>query len=225
MRILIIIGLIVAFLAIPAFLVGDRFDELLDAERVTALLRQHGALAALAGIVAISADLFVPMPAHAIMTSFGIVHGWLLGGLLASAGTFLAGMIAYWLCRLLGPKVAVAIAGQRDMDRLHIFFEKFGMLAIICSRWIPLVPEVISSLAGLSRMTQTRFVTGNMIGSLSVGFFYAYVGHHYGAREPGFAISISIILPLILLPIFLFIVTRSSRPSTEVTADTNAHGG
>ena len=175
-----------------------------------AFLRSQRIWAALIGIGAISADLVVPVPAQAIMAALGLIYGALLGGLLATAGTFLAGFIAYWLCRLLGRRAALFIAGQRDMDRIHAFFDRYGLWAIACSRWLPLVPEVLSSLAGVTKMSQARFLLGSLIGSVSVGFAYAT----WGAMElapPAVALGLSVLIPFTLLPLFYLIVRWSGK--------------
>lgn len=213
MRILGLMLAIVALFAIPFLIFGERIEEYLVPARIIDILRAHGVLAAIAGIAAISADLVIPTPAQAIMTAFGLVHGWLIGGLLATTGTFLAGTIAYWLSRLFGRRAAAYIAGERDMARLHRFFERFGFLAIICSRWIPIVPEVVSCLAGITGMPHARFILGNLIGSTTVGFFYAAFGHYYG-DTPEFALTVALVVPVLLLPIFFFVVARSERSAT-----------
>lgn len=210
MRIILIVIFIVTIFAIPVVIFGDRIEDYLNFERIIFLLKEHGSLAAVAGIAAISADLFIPTPAHAIMTGFGLVHGWFVGGVLASAGTFLAGTIAYWLSRVMGQRAARFIAGEEDMEKLHALFERYGFGAIIISRWIPIVPEVLSCLAGMTRMPHARFALGNLIGSLSVGFFYAGLGDAYGGT-PQFALTLSVVLPFLLLPLFLLIAARSRR--------------
>ncbi len=204
MRILLLLAALVALLALPVLIFGDRFatDTLLD------FIRSDSPWTALLGILAICADLVIPMPAHAIMTSFGMTRGWFAGGLLGATGTFSAGVLAYWLCRMLGQRAVIYIAGQASAARLHAFFERYGLWAIAVSRWIPLVPEVVSCLAGATHMSHGRFLTGNLIGSLTVGFAYATLGA-MSSVPAAVLFSLSVIVPLCCLALFSIFVVRS----------------
>lgn len=205
MRILILLVGLIGLSAIPFLVFGDQFDTgaILD------FIRSDSPWAALLGITAMAVDLVIPFPAHAIMTNFGLTQGWFIGGLLGSVGTFSAGLLAYWLCRLVGQRAVVFIAGDGDAVRLTSFFERYGLWSIAASRWIPLVPEVVSSLAGATRMSQSRFLAGNLIGSLSVGFAYGTLGSM--SSVPSYLLfAISLAVPIIMLAIFSLFLVRLS---------------
>lgn len=204
MRVLIAVAGLIGLSAIPLLILGDRFDS----DEVLMFFQSNSPWAALSGVLAISLDLVIPFPAQAIMTNFGMTQGWFVGGLLGSVGTFSAGLLAYWLCRLLGQRALTLIAGDKDTARLTAFFERYGLWSIAVSRWIPAVPEVVSSLAGATRMQQSRFLAGNLIGSLSVGFAYGALGSL--SNVPAYLLlGISVILPIIMLVIFSLFIKRS----------------
>jgi uncharacterized membrane protein YdjX (TVP38/TMEM64 family) len=204
MRLLLLLGGLVGLSAIPFMVFGERFE----AGDFLAFIQSDSPWAAVLGVAAMAADLVIPFPAQAIMTNFGMSWGWFMGGLLGSAGTFTAGFLAYWLCRLLGQRAVNFIAGEEDAARLKSFFERHGFWSIAVSRWIPLVPEVISSLAGAARMAQWRFMAGNLLGSLSVGFAYSTLGSM--DNVPGYVLfAISIAVPVLMLGLFTLVLARS----------------
>ena len=209
-RLLLLVLLILCVLAVPIIVFGERFEMMFDGERAVAFVRAQGAWGGLVGIGMIIADLFIPLPAPAIMAALGLIYGTLLGGSLASLGSFAAASFGYLLCRIIGPSAARWIAGPEQIERLSDFFTRYGVWAIALSRWMPAVPEVLACLAGLSRMPPLRFATGNLIGSLAVGYAYAYVGAS-GAENPHAALAIAFLLPYLGVPLFFIFFARERQ--------------
>ena len=210
MRLVMLIVVILTVLAVPMLIFGERFEMMFDGERALAFVRAQGPWGGVVGIGMIMADLFVPLPAPAIMAALGLVYGPVLGGLLASVGSFAAALLGYVLCRMIGPRAASWIAGPEQIERLIGFFGRHGMWAIALSRWMPAVPEVLACLAGLTRMPWPRFALGNLIGSVAVGFAYAYVGAS-GEDDPGGALAIAFLLPYLALPLFFIYLARERK--------------
>ena len=209
-RLVLLVLLILCVLAVPIIVFGERFEMMFDGERALAFVRAQGAWGGLVGIGMIIADLFIPLPAPAIMAALGLIYGTLLGGALASLGSFAAASLGYLLCRLIGPSAARWIAGPEQIERLSGFFTRYGVWAIALSRWMPAVPEVLACLAGMSRMPPLRFATGNLIGSVAVGYAYAYVGAS-GAENPHAALAVAFLLPYLGLPLFFIFVARERQ--------------
>ena len=131
------------------------------------------------------------------MSALGFIYGPLLGGLLASLGSFLSGLLAYLLCRGLGLKAAIFLLGAKDLERGQTLFQNNGGWIVAISRWLPIFPEVIACLAGLNRMPFLKYVVALICGAIPLGFVFAYVGHT-GETAPYLAIAISAILPFFL---------------------------
>ena len=74
------------------------------------------------------------------------------------------------------------------------------------SRWLPLAPEVVACMAGLTRMPARGFHLALACGSIPLGFVFAAVGHA-GVSRPLLAIALTALLPpalwLVVRPIFL----------------------
>jgi uncharacterized membrane protein YdjX (TVP38/TMEM64 family) len=215
LRIVLLVLTVLAVLAVPAILFGDRFEDQLDGAKALEFVRAQGAWSAAVGVGLICADLIVPLPSPAIMAAMGLIYGPVLGGAIASFGSFLAGLLGYTLCRAIGPRAASWIAGPKQIERLSEFFESNGMWAIAVSRFIPAVPEILSCLAGLTRMPLGRFATGNLIGSVLVGFLNAYFGAR-GETDPASTVAVVAVAPYVALPIFLYVLARGRKAKTDV---------
>ena len=139
----------------------------------------------------------VASPATAVMAALGILYGPLIGGAIAAGGAFLSGALAYGLCRLYGRPVAKRILKPADLDRGERLFASVGGWLVVLSRWLPILPEVIACMAGLVRMPAGSFFSALACGTLPLGFLFATVGHA-GAEEPGLAVGLSAIWPLVL---------------------------
>ena len=69
-----------------------------------------------------------------------------------------------------------------DLDRMHSFFEKYGSIAVLLGRLLPVVRTFIAFPAGIARMPQLRFHIYTFVGSWPWCFALAYVGKQLGDR-------------------------------------------
>lgn len=215
LRLVLLVLIVLTLLAAPALLFGDLLEGQLEGANALEFVRAQGPWSAIAGVGLIVADLFVPLPSPAVMAAMGLIYGSVLGGGIASLGSFLAALVGYALCRAIGPRAASWIAGPEQIERLSGFFERNGMWAIAVSRFIPAVPEILACLAGLTRMPFARFCAGNLIGSISVGFINAYFGAR-GIADPASTVAVVLVAPYVALPIFLNVLARGRRIRTHV---------
>lgn len=194
---IIAILLILAGILIPFAIWGDRFDTVFSLEGSQAWLSHHGSWAWLAGVLLLVSDIVLPVPSTIVMSALGLVYGWLIGGLLASAGSFLAGLTAYLACRWLGRPAALWLAGEDSLSRGEELFAQRGGWLVALSRWMPVLPEAIACLAGLVKMNLRSYLIALTCGSLPVGFAFAGIGA-LGKTSPTAAVVLSAILPIVL---------------------------
>jgi len=97
-------------------------------------------------------DLFLPIPSSFVMILSGKLLGFALGGLIAFLGAIISAVLGYTICRIGGHKMYYKLIGARDSHKIVEWFEKYGFLAIIISRPIPMLTEILSCLAGLSKI-------------------------------------------------------------------------
>ncbi|NMA42091.1 MAG: VTT domain-containing protein [Oligosphaeraceae bacterium] len=201
-RILLFTVLLALFFLLCFALWGDGLEASLSVENYVALLRRQGAWGWLIGIFLLITDLILPIPATGVMCAFGIVYGFWAGWVGAAIGSMLAALLGYALARLWGDKGAAVLAKPEDLQEFRQLFKSWGDLAIILSRALPILPEVMSVLAGLAKMPLSRFVLVCALGSLPVSAVYCAWGSYMGAEAPVAAFLVAIILPALLWTVF-----------------------
>lgn len=149
------------------------------------------------GILLLVADLLLPVPGTVVMSAMGAVYGVWLGGVFASAGSFLAGVLGYGVGRFFKEKTAKKWLGERDFERGGRLFGRGGGWVVAMSRALPILPEVISCMAGLVRMPFGKFCTALVCGSVPMGFLFAWIGQA-GIDAPGWGIGLSVGVPAVL---------------------------
>lgn len=197
-RALLVLTLIILGGIIVPFLIwGARFDAAFSLEGAREWMEGYGRWAWAAGIVLLIADIALPVPSTVVMSALGWMYGWWLGGLISAAGSMLSGIIAYAACRWIGRGAARWIAGEEGLRRGEEIFEKRGGWLVALSRWMPVLPEAVACLAGLSRMRLRVFLPALACGSVPTGFVFAVIGH-MGQKDPLWAILLSCVVPVAL---------------------------
>lgn len=185
---------------------GDQFDRLFSQEACTRWFIDIRPYGWAVGIGLLVSDLILPIPATGIMAALGNVYGWLTGGLIAAVGSAGAGIVGYAVARFMGTRATGFLASDKDIGRFKAFFDKWGGAAIIVSRAMPILPEVVSILAGLARMNITRFIVSLLLGAVPTCLLFSYLG--YATRtEPWYGMIVAVIAPLAIWPIFLKVVS------------------
>lgn len=184
-------------LALPFVFFGEELEAMFAGDGALQLLNANYRYGWLLAIGLLVGDLVLPIPTTAIFAALGIVYGPWLGGAISAAGSFIAGLTGYLLCRRFGAPMAERIAGPDAMQYGEGIFKRAGGLLVAFSRWLPLLPEVVSCLAGLSRMRLGVFVVALLCGVIPVGFVFAAVGHT-GADRPVLTLLLSALAPVLL---------------------------
>ena len=191
---------------------GDTFEAMLAGGEAVAFLRNFGGWAWLVAVLLIMSDVLLPIPATAVLATLGIIYGPILGGVIGCAGSLGAGAVAYLVCRSLGDRAAHWLLGKDGFQRSHAFFTRRGGWTVALSRWMIILPEMISCLAGLTRMPARLYFTALACGSVPMCFTYAFIGHHYGAERPLLALSLSAAVPVLLWPVAQMLL-RKPQPT------------
>ncbi|MDA3787113.1 MAG: VTT domain-containing protein [Desulfobacula sp.] len=172
---------------------------------MTLLFAEFKALAWIVGILLLVSDILLPVPATGIMAALGSVYGVCTGAIISMVGSVGAGLIGYSIARALGRKGSRWIASEEEIIKFKSFFDQWGSYAIIISRILPILPEVVAILAGLSRMKFSRFVSALIAGTLPVSFLFSWMGA-YSGFTPGIGLLIAIIFPVLIWPFFIKMV-------------------
>jgi len=212
--------LLVWFLILSALILGvwavwgGGMEERFTLEGSVAYLQNSGAHAWLVAWLLLISDVLLPVPGTVVMSALGYIYGTWLGGMLAAAGSMLAGLTAYGICRLMGERGARWILGEKDYRRGHDWFEGGGVWLVCLSRALPILPEVVACTAGLVGMSFQRFVIALACGSLPMGFVFAAIGSA-GHDQPGLAMALSLALPAVLWAVARLLLRRLEKRQEE----------
>lgn len=197
-KLVLLIVALVLILLTPYFLWHDQLDAYFASPEYHRWLAGIKPYAWLMGIGLIVGDLVLPIPTPPVMATMGTLYGTLLGGAIASTGSILAGLTAYGLARAFGQRGIRLLASDDELLRFRQFFDSYGTAGIIASRALPVVPEVMTLLAGAASMSFGRFLLALVIGSLPVGLVLAWAGSLAGH-------SSTLLLVLTLIPAALWV--------------------
>ncbi len=213
MVLLIAVALAVAFGA--AFvLIGDWFETVFSQEECVEWFSRTRPVAWLAAVGLLVSDLLLPVPATGVMAALGAVYGVWLGAAVGAAGSLSAGLLGYSLARLVGTRGVRRIASDEEIERFRWLFDRWGGAAIIVSRVLPILPEVMAVLAGLAPMTFRRFLLALLLGTIPTAFLFAWIGAA-SAERPWYGVLAAVLIPLLLWPLFLWAIRRGPGGSTR----------
>lgn len=97
-------------------------------------------------------------------------------------GAYLSDIICYGLGRVLGPKLFeikffAKMASQDKIDKISLFYEKYGIVTLIFGRFIPFgVRNALFLTAGLGKMNAVKFALSDLLACTisTVCFFSLY---------------------------------------------------
>jgi uncharacterized membrane protein YdjX (TVP38/TMEM64 family) len=170
------------------------------------MLREYDSWAWALGIALIWGDLVLPVPQTAVIAALGIIYGTVRGGLLGSIGLISGGLLGYGLIRTSARRFLNRWPGRQSLHKLEHLVDGAGAWAIVLTRSLPYsVPEAIVFLAGLAGMPVRKFTMALTVGSVPTAFAFAAIGAGW-ADQPILALIVSYILPILLLPVALYVM-------------------
>lgn len=149
----------------------------------------------------------IPLPGDTLLFS---------AGLLAATGAFdivplivtiivaaiLGDSTGYWFGAKYGPKLFnkedALILNKRHLERTEAFYKKYGRMALIIARFLPLFRTLVPIAAGMGRMNYGVFLRYNIIGAVIWGISLTVLGYYLGTLIPD--------IDTYLLPILLLII-------------------
>ena len=138
---------------------------------------------------------------------------WFLrvGGVLGSLGLITGGLLGYGLMRTSARRLAQRVAGPRSLQKMQRLFDRGGAWAIILTRGLShSILEAMVFLAGLAGMPMAKVTAALTIGSVPTAFAFAAIGAGW-ADQPMLALVVSSVLPILVLPIALYLLRRRAQ--------------
>jgi membrane protein DedA with SNARE-associated domain len=134
----------------------------------------------------------IPIPSEVIMpvAGYALAHTQLqliILATVASLASNLGSIPAYWVGARGGrPMVerygSFLLLSRHDLDRVDHFFARFGSIAVLLGRMLPIIRTFIAFPAGVAKMNQLRFHLYTFIGSWPWCYVLACVGMKLGAK-------------------------------------------
>jgi len=134
----------------------------------------------------------IPIPSEVIMpfAGFALAHSQLqliLLATLASLASNLGSIPAYWIGARGGRPLVerygrYILLRHHDLDMADHFFARFGSIAVLVGRMLPIVRTFIALPAGIARMNQWKFHLYTFLGSWPWCYALAWIGMKLGDR-------------------------------------------
>ncbi len=207
MRLLAALIAFTAIVLISFAIWGDDLMQMFTLEGSMGWLRNYGPWAWLMSILLLITDLLLPLPATIIMAATGFLYGPVIGSLISIAGSFGSGSLAYWVCRSFGEGTTKKILGEKEFEKGRGIAERAGGWIVVLSRWLPVLPEVVACMAGLTRMNAIKFHVALLCGTIPMAVVYSIIGAQ-GNADPTIAIILSAGLPPVIWLIVSTVIKR-----------------
>jgi len=150
-----------------------------------------GGYAGVAALMAIN-SANIPLPSELIMPfsgylvymgRFNLVFVVLAGVVGCNVGSG----IGYWIGAKGGRPLVErygrwVLMSSHDLDRMSRFFAKYGSIAVLLARMLPILQTFISFPAGIARMPRLRFHIYTSLGAFAWYYCLAYAGMKLGEK-------------------------------------------
>ncbi|MBF0545983.1 MAG: DedA family protein [Candidatus Riflebacteria bacterium] len=144
--------------------------------------------------------------------------------LLLSTAAILGDTVNYWIGKMIGPKIfnkeKSLFFNPEHLQRTHNFYEKYGGKTIIIARFMPIIRTFAPFVAGIGKMTYSKFLLYNVIGGALWVILIAYSGYFFGnlpiVKQNFGLVILGIIIISILPAVFEYFQHR--KESAKISA-------
>jgi membrane-associated protein len=126
--------------------------------------------------------------------------GWAC--LALSIAAFTGNVVGYEIGRVVGPPLfhrEGRFLNTRNFHKTHDFFEKYGNMALVLGRFVPIVRTFITVIAGAGDMTRRKFFTWSLVGAVLWATGITLLGYFLGQAVPGLQDRLELAVVLIVL--------------------------
>lgn len=175
---------------------------------------------------------FIPFPSEVVIPPAVYVAldeqsksgmNWWLVVLFGTLGALLGALINYYLSRWLGRPIIYAFANSKlghllqlsseKIEKAEVYFNDHGVVSTLVGRFIPVIRQLISIPAGLSKMNVGSFMLFTTLGAAAWNFILALLG--YLAHKAGdisvveqYSDEISYVIIALVVVVIAFFVVR-----------------
>ncbi len=131
---------------------------------------------------------------------------------------FLGNLVNYSIGRYVGPKVFTKdyrFLKRAYLERTKKFFDKYGSMTIVYTRFAPILRTFAPFIAGVGQMNYGRFLLYNFIGGFLWVVLFVYAGYFFGnvpfVKEHFESVVIGIILVSMIPAVYGFIKMKFEK--------------
>jgi uncharacterized membrane protein YdjX (TVP38/TMEM64 family) len=139
------------------------------------LQQKGGIIAAAGGFLLLVADIILPVPGSLIMIGNGALFGIWLGTFFSVAGGMTASAIGFRIGKK-GSRLMNRFMSEKEKLAGERMMQKWGSLAIIVTRPVPLLSETVIIIAGTTEMSWKNMLLSSLLGFLPGAFIYSLAG-------------------------------------------------
>jgi len=159
---------------------------------ITYLLTTYGYLGIFI-VIFLESGLFFALPGDSLLFTAGLLVAVLglklpILIIIIFLATFLGGLAGYeigaYLDKLRKFSFFRLILKQEYIDKTHKFFGKYGKMAIVLSRFVPIIRTFTPIVAGIARVPYRFFIRYSLVSSIAWATIITLVGYFLGRMFP-----------------------------------------
>ena len=141
---------------------------------------------------------------------------WILATTLVVAA-ILGDSVNYWIGKMFGkqlPQRFPRLIKPQHIQKTHDFYERYGGKTIIIARFVPIIRTFAPFVAGVGKMTYSRFMTFNVTGALLWIGLLVPAGYFFGNLEvvkKNFSLVVLAIIVISILPAIIEFFRERNR--------------
>lgn len=198
-----------------------------------ALLESLGPLAYITLIIIIFAEcglligFFLPGDSLLFVAGLLVAEGfidqpiWLVASTVTAAA-ILGNVAGYWIGAKVGPRLFYKDESRffrkEYVTKTHDFFERYGPLAIILARFVPIVRTFITAIAGIAGMNFRTYLLYSAIGGVIWGAGVTTAGYYLGTIplvRDNIEVALLLLVVVSAFPVFIEAVRhRRHKPKS-----------
>ena len=159
---------------IPALLLESSFTKL--GEVALSWSQDNSFYISLVVIIALTLDVFLPVPNGLTNTLAGVALGWSLASLVVWIGLTLGAIFGYLVGRIAARPLAIKMVGELDFSNAEKAAERIDIEGLILARPVPAFAELSTLAAGLTKMPFKKFMIVIALSNIGVAVIFSGLG-------------------------------------------------